>query len=213
MSWLASPVGKLAEGGQDEGVGDAFRAQAGAQIHRVDEGDAALTPMLALLEQIFSLRVNGRAGGSHGLVVGVEEDNGDEFAGLDEFIGAAVDQFVEHRFEAFLGNDSSEAHAADDGAEGVGDVFGAVAQVGSGGLLDPEVFLDLPAQDQRPDGPEESVNQQAAASQFHSVMPSRFQPWANQVTNLWEAARAPVWRVGTLCPAPSSSSAVRPGTC
>ena len=113
--------------------------------------------------------VDGPAGGSDGLVGGVEQDDGDEFARLDQFIGAAVDQFVEHRLEAFLGNRSPEAHAADDGAEGVGDVFGPVAQVGLGGLPDAKVFLSLPAQDQHPDGREKAVNQQAAAGQFHAL--------------------------------------------
>ena len=33
---------------------------------------------------------------------------------------------------------------------------------------DANVFLNLPAKDQRPDGPKQAVNQQAASSQFHT---------------------------------------------
>ena len=97
------PVGQLAQGREDKRVGDAFRAQAGAQIDRVDQGDAALTPVLAFLQEIFALQVDGPAGPGDVLVGGIEQDDGEEFAGFDQFIGAAVDEFVEDRFEAFRG--------------------------------------------------------------------------------------------------------------
>ena len=80
----------------------------------------------------------------------------------------ATDQFLENRLEAILRNRSPEPHAANDGTEGVGNVLGTVAQVGLGDVLDPDMFLDLPAEDQHPDGQEESVNQQSATSQFHA---------------------------------------------
>ncbi len=54
-------------------------------------------------------------------------------------------------------------------AEGVGNVLGTVAQIGPGGLLDAQVLLDLPGDDQHPDGCQEGVNQRVAASQFHAL--------------------------------------------
>ncbi len=72
-SGLADPVGDLAEGGRDIGVGDAFGAEDSAQVHRVDEDDTALPPMLAFLgENLLALGFKGSAGGNQRLVVGVE---------------------------------------------------------------------------------------------------------------------------------------------
>ena len=112
--------------------------------------------MLAALEELLlSLRIQGSAGDQQRRVVGVQQSDGDEFARFDQLIGAPVNQFIEHRIKAFRQNrPSPEPHAADDRAEGVGDFFGAVAQVGLGGVLDPDVLLDLPPEDQHPDGQE-----------------------------------------------------------
>ena len=44
----------------------------------------------------------GRPAEATVLVGGVEQDDGDELARFDQFIGAPVNQFVEHRLEAFL---------------------------------------------------------------------------------------------------------------
>ena len=81
-----------------------------------------------------------------------------------------MDQFIENRVEAFGRNRSpSEPADAEDRAERVGDFLGTVAQVGPGGLPHPQVFLDLPAQDQNPDGSQEPVNQPTAPGHFHEI--------------------------------------------
>src|SRR5208283_564982 len=136
-SGLADPVGELAQRRRDEGVGD-------AQNDRVDEGDAPLAPMFAILEKLLlALRVYGPAGGDQGLVVGIEQHDGNKFARFDQLIGAALDQFVQDRHEAFRWDHPApgEPHPADGRAEGVGENLRAVAQVGLSGLLDPLVLL------------------------------------------------------------------------
>ena len=154
LARLAHPVRDLAQWRRDEGVGD-------VQNDRIDERDTALAPMLATLEKLlFSLRVQGPTGQEQRRVVGIQQGDGNQLAGFDQLISAPVYQFVEDRLEALGRNRSpAEPHAADDRAEGVGDFFGPVAQVGLGGLLDPQVLLDLPAEDQHPDGHQESVHQ------------------------------------------------------
>ena len=74
-----------------------------------------------------------------------------EILGFDEFVGAA-DQFLEDRFEPFLedGPGAAETQPADEGAEGIGDVFGAIAEIGAGGLVDASVLLDLPPHHEGP---------------------------------------------------------------
>ena len=112
--------------------------------------------MLAALEELLlTLRVQGSAGDKQRCVVGIQQRDRNQLAGLHQFIGASVHQFVENRIKALGRNrPAPEPHDAQNRTERVGDFLGPIAQVGLGGFFDPQVFLDLPAEDHHPDSQE-----------------------------------------------------------
>ena len=140
-------------------------AEAGTEVDRVDESNGVLSPMFAFLEEVLALGIDCPAGGNDRKVGGIEESNCDEFVGAGWFVGPH--HFSENELDAFFGDSAAEAHAADNRAEGVSDNFGAIAEVSFRGLLDANVFLDLPGADERPDACEQGVNEDAASS--HSI--------------------------------------------
>src|SRR5256885_14593683 len=62
---------------------------------------------------------------------------------------------------------AAKTQRTNDGAERIGNRFRAVAKLGLGYFTHPQVLLDLPNYDQRPDSDEQAVNEEAAASKVH----------------------------------------------
>ena len=162
----AHAIGQVTKRRQDDGgiVGYAFR-NADA-LNRVYEGHAVRPPMFALLRESLLIEV-GFAHGNDRIAGGVEQRDGNQLAGFDEFIGATVDEQIQHRLKPVLHDGSAKTQRPDDGAQGVGDFLGAVAQIHFSRLADPDMFLDLPRDDENPDAQQQSVNQEAVASRLH----------------------------------------------
>src|SRR5437870_2569017 len=106
--------------------------------------------MLAFLKDIFLSEIERFAGRSERLTGDVEKRDGNQAAGFDHFVGAAIDQFVEHKLESLGRNGPAETKPSDESAEGVGDILGAVTKIRFSRFFDAQVFLDLPAGDEEP---------------------------------------------------------------
>jgi hypothetical protein len=58
---IGKAIGHFVKWREDECVSDAFGAEAGAEVDRVDESNGVLSPMFAFLEEVLALRVDGPA--------------------------------------------------------------------------------------------------------------------------------------------------------
>ena len=122
--------------------------------------------MFAFLEEVFALGIDRPAGRDDGKVGGIEERDRKEFGGSGWFIGWTTDHLIENELDTFFGDASAEAHSSNDGAKGVGDVFGAIAEVGFGGILYANMLLDLPSGKERPNPREQGVDEEGAAGHW-----------------------------------------------
>jgi hypothetical protein len=106
------------------------------------------------LEPAHGGKVDGRACGDHDIAGGIEEGDGREDAGLDEF--------AEGGLEAVLGDHAAEtALGTDDEAEGGGDILGSEDESGAFGGAEAAMFGDLPGEDEDPSCQEKAIDQPA----------------------------------------------------
>ena len=119
--------------------------------------------MLLLFEQVLLLQVDRVACLGHHVAGGIEQQDRKDFARASQFVGGGAGQAVEHRLQPITEHGTLPLQAPDERTHGIGDVFGAVPQVGPGVVLDPNMLPGLPGGYQRPNGRQQDINKQVAA--------------------------------------------------
>jgi hypothetical protein len=103
--------------------------------------------MFSLLENVSLVEIQHAASFGDFLAGSIQQNDGSQLARLDQLIGAAIYQFGEQRLQPLLQDGPTKLHAADASTNSIGNVFGAVAQLGLGRSSEPEMLLSLPGYD------------------------------------------------------------------
>src|SRR6478672_2431725 len=92
----------MSRGQNNSWVSRSFRGQASPEIQRIDQHHAPSPPSFAFLHKLLLVQVNSYTGGGNGLTRRIEQLDPHQLARTDQLVRAAIDQFVQHRFQPLL---------------------------------------------------------------------------------------------------------------